>query len=79
MECLPRAFHLAPIPANFKLATAGRMDAERLWYLDLRAGQAAAAIKAEARGLSYEFDVIHPRHSVGKATMANKPDPRKEI
>src|SRR5271166_3301606 len=58
--------------ANFKLATAGRIDAEKLWYLDLSAGQAAAAIKAEARGLSYDFDVVHPELGAAPAASGNR-------
>ncbi len=37
-----------------------RMDESGLWYLHLSAGQAAAAIKTEAKGLSCSFAVIHP-------------------
>jgi hypothetical protein len=37
-----------------------RMDESKLWYLDISAGQAAAAIKAEAKGLSCSFAIIHP-------------------
>jgi hypothetical protein len=37
-----------------------RMDDGKLWYLDISAGQAAAAIKAEAKGLSCSFAIIHP-------------------
>ena len=37
-----------------------RMDESERWYLDISAGQAAAAIKAEAKGLSCPFAIIHP-------------------
>jgi hypothetical protein len=37
-----------------------RMDENKRWYLDISAGQAAAAIKAEAKGLSCPFAIIHP-------------------
>ncbi len=37
-----------------------RMDESERWYLDISAGQAAAAIKAEAKGLSCSFAIIHP-------------------
>jgi len=37
-----------------------RVDESKLWYLDISAGQAAAAIKAEAKGLSCSFAIIHP-------------------
>jgi hypothetical protein len=37
-----------------------RMDESGGWYLDMSAGQAAAAIKAEAKGLSCPFAIIHP-------------------
>ena len=37
-----------------------RMDENERWYLDISAGQAAAAIKAEAKGLSCPFAIIHP-------------------
>jgi hypothetical protein len=36
------------------------MDERQLWFLDLSAGQAAAAVKAEAKGLACSFAVIHP-------------------
>ena len=37
-----------------------RMDESKIWFLDLSAGKAAAAIKAEAKGLSCSFAIIHP-------------------
>jgi hypothetical protein len=37
-----------------------RMDESERWYLDISARQAAAAIKAEAKGLSCSFAVVHP-------------------
>jgi hypothetical protein len=44
------------------------MDAEKLWYLDLSAGQAAAA----TRGLSCDFDVIHPQLGAAPAASGNR-------
>ncbi len=40
------------------------------WLRGVSAGQAAAAIKAEAQGLSHEFDVIHPH--LGEAPPTRK-------
>jgi hypothetical protein len=37
-----------------------RTDASEFWYLDTSAGQVAAAIKAEAKGLCCSFAVVHP-------------------
>jgi hypothetical protein len=37
-----------------------RMDERKLWFLNLSAGQAAAAVKAEAKGLACSFAIIHP-------------------
>ncbi len=37
-----------------------RRDEQNRWYLDLSVGQAAAAIKAEAKGLCFSFEVVHP-------------------
>ena len=36
------------------------MDERKLWFLDLSPGQAAAAVKAEAKGLACSFTIIHP-------------------
>ena len=44
--------------AKLRLAKAA-VDAAG-WLRGISAGQAAAAIKSEAHGLSHEFDVIHP-------------------
>ncbi len=48
------------------------MDERQLWFLDLSAGQAAAAIKAEAKGLSYSFAVIHPYLADGPIVGSGK-------
>jgi hypothetical protein len=37
-----------------------RRDESDFWYLDMSAGQAAATLKAEAKGLCLSFEVIHP-------------------
>lgn len=63
----PVIFHFrAPGAAEAVLAGAlrrlanERVDESKLWYLDISAGQAAAAIKAEAKGISCSFAIIHP-------------------
>ncbi len=54
--------------ARLRLAKAAEDDAG--WLRGISAGQAAAAIKNEARGLSHEFDVIHPH--LGEEPPARK-------
>jgi hypothetical protein len=50
-----------------------RMDESKRWFLEISAGQVAAAIKAEAKGLSYSFAVIHPYLADGPIVGSGKP------
>jgi hypothetical protein len=54
--------------ARLRLANAAQ-DANG-WLRAISAGQAAAAIKAEARGLSHGYDVIHPNVRAPKEIAA---------
>jgi hypothetical protein len=62
--------------ARLRLAKAAEDDAG--WLRGISAGQAAAAIKNEARGLSHEFDVIHPHLGEEPPKPAN-PKPYRRL
>jgi hypothetical protein len=49
-----------------------RMDESKCWFLEISPGQVAAAIKAEAKGLSYSFAVIHPYLADGPIVGSGK-------
>lgn len=56
-----------------------RMDETRRWFLDISPGQAASAIKAEAKALSYSFSVIHPYLADGPIVGTGKRSWRRRI
>ncbi len=56
--------------AHKKLAKAA-VDAQG-WLVGVSAGQVAAAIKSEARGLSHAFDIIHVRDGEEPKPKSNK-------
>lgn len=62
--------------AHRRLA-AERTDASGQWYLNISAGQAAAAVKGEAKALSYSFEVVHPYLRGAPTVRTARPDWRR--